>query len=267
MDITIELLNRGHIRADINHVVGGTVMGTANDSNPQTMMGESPVYNLVIEHPEATILWDTGSHPSAGDGYWPPELYAAFEHYDADEHELASDLATAGYDLAEIDAVVMSHLHLDHAGGLYEFAGTDVPIYVHEDELKYAYYSANTDAGSVAYVASDFDHDLNWEIVHQRSETHFEGIEFVHLPGHTPGLLGVQITVDGKTLIVAGDQAYVRDNYDQERPMSTGLLWSSSHWFESLQRLKDRERRHNATVVCGHDAGDVARLREGIGSE
>lgn len=35
----------------------------------------------------------------------------------------------------------MGHLHLDHAGGLENFAGTDVPIYVHEAELKHAFYS------------------------------------------------------------------------------------------------------------------------------
>lgn len=261
MDTTIELIERGHIRTDMNHIVEGMTMGTAEKPNPETEMGEGPVYNLVIDHPEATILWDTGSHPAAEDGHWPTELYDAFEHYDAHEHVLSDDLAAAGYALEEIDAVIQSHLHLDHAGGLHNFAGTDVPVFVHETELKHAYYSANTDAGSDAYVAADFDHDLNWQIIHHESETHFPGIECLHLPGHTPGLLGLQIELSDESLLIAGDEAYMRVNYDEELPLGAGLLWDKRAWFESLRRLKDRERRHDALVVCGHDAGDAERLR------
>ncbi len=47
----------------------------------------------------------------------------------------------------------------------------DVPVYVHEEELKYAYYSVKTDEGSDAYVLDDFDHDLDWQVVHRPVET------------------------------------------------------------------------------------------------
>jgi metal-dependent hydrolase (beta-lactamase superfamily II) len=30
----------------------------------------------------------------------------------------------------------LGHLYLDHAGGLEHFMGTDVPIYVHEEEFQ-----------------------------------------------------------------------------------------------------------------------------------
>jgi N-acyl homoserine lactone hydrolase len=266
VDATIELVERGHIRTDLNHIIEGYSMGSAANPDPETEMGEGPVYNLVIDHPEATILWDTGSHPEAGKGHWPEDLYAAFEHYDAHEHHLADDIESVGYSLSDIDAVVQSHLHLDHAGGLHNFAGTDVPVYVHEDEIKYAYYSAKTSAGSTAYVAEDFDHDLNWQIVHRDGETQFEGIEFLHLPGHTPGLIGLQLALDNdRTLLVIGDEAYMRPNYDEELPLGAGLLWSKRAWFESLRRLKERERRYDAKVLCGHDPEDTERLRNGLG--
>ena len=264
VNTTIIPIHRGHIRTDINHIVEGYQLGSAAEPNPDAPMDEGVVYNLVIDHPEATILWDAGSHPDAGKGHWPEPLYAAFEHYDADEHPLPDALDAAGYDFADIDAVVMSHLHLDHAGGLHHFDGTDIPIYVHEEELKFAYYSAKTTEGSDAYVLGDFDHDLNWRIVHRSVETHYEGIEFVHLPGHTPGLLGLQLDLDSGTVIVAGDEAYIRENYDEGLPLGAGLLWSHRHWYESLRELKERERRHNATVLCGHDESDLERLESGL---
>jgi glyoxylase-like metal-dependent hydrolase (beta-lactamase superfamily II) len=263
VDASVTVLDRGSLRTDVNHIVENFSVGTATEPNPDTVMGEGPVYNLVIDHPEATVLWDTGSHPEAGEGHWPAALYDAFEHYDADEHPLPEDLDEVGYAVEDIDAVIQTHLHIDHAGGLEHFAGTDVPIYVHEDELKFAYYSAKSDAGDDAYVAADFDHDLNWAVVHGDRTMPFADLELLHLPGHTPGQLGVKLDLDGfGTALFAGDEAFSRANYDGEQPMGGPLLWSKRDWFESLQFLKDLERRTDAAVYCGHDADDMARMRD-----
>ncbi|WP_049922873.1 N-acyl homoserine lactonase family protein [Halopiger djelfimassiliensis] len=260
VDATVTPIERGTITADVNNVLEGAVLGTADEPNPDTVMDDSPVYNLVIEHPEGTILWDTGSHPEADAGHWPGELYAAFEHTGL--RPLADDLEAAGYALENVDYVIQSHLHLDHAGGLAAFAGTDVPVFVHERELKHAYYSAKTDAGDVAYLAGDFDHDLNWRLVHGDREYAFEGLELLHLPGHTPGLLGVRLDLDDAgTVVIVGDLAYTRANYENERPMGGGLLWSKRAWIDSVRSVADLERRHDATVICGHDATDLERLR------
>ncbi|ELY37326.1 N-acyl homoserine lactonase family protein [Natronorubrum tibetense] len=256
---TVTPIERGTITTDVNNIIEGFALGTTDEPNPETVMGDGPVYNLVIDHPEATILWDTGSHPEADSGHWPPELYAAFEHTGL--RPLEDDLADAGYALDDIDCVIQTHLHLDHAGGLYAFEETDTPVYVHEEELKFAYYSAKTDAGDGAYVAGDFDRDLNWEIVHGNREYFVEDLEFVHLPGHTPGLLGVQLELeDTGTVVLAGDQAYTRANYHDEQPMGGQLLWSKRHWLESLRTVKALERRHDATVICGHDGDDLETL-------
>jgi len=263
VDATVTVVDRGSVRSDVNYIIEGFSVGTATEPNPDTVMGDGAVYNLVIDHPEATVLWDTGSHPEAGDGHWPSALYDAFEHYDADEHPLPEALADAGYAVSDIDAVIQTHLHIDHAGGLHHFDGTDVPIYVHESELKHAYYSANTDAGDDAYVTADFDHDLNWAVVHRDRTELFPDLELLHLPGHTPGLLGVKLDLDGfGTAILAGDEVFTRANYDGEQPMGGPMLWSKRDWFESLHYLQDLQRRTDATVFCGHDSDDVDRIRE-----
>jgi glyoxylase-like metal-dependent hydrolase (beta-lactamase superfamily II) len=252
-DATVHLLDRGTVRADAGYVIDGYSMGSAEEPNPDHDFLDFVVWSAVIDHPEGTYLWDTGSHPEAGAGYWPDPLYAAFEHVDADEHDLETDLDRVGYDLGDIDAVVMSHLHLDHAGGLHEFADTDTPIYVHEAELKFAYYSAKTNEGSIAYLASDFDHDLNWSVVHRHTHTLAADFELLHLPGHTPGVLGARIDLPDGTVLIAGDECYVDANYTEEVPLGPGLLWSDRDWFESLQRLKELQRRTDADVLYGHD--------------
>lgn len=264
---TIDVIDRGRIKNDANYVVEGHTLGTQTNPNPDINFVEAPVLNFVIDHPEATILWDTGSHHDAGHGHWTEDTYDAFYHYNADEHRLDDDLEDAGYSLNDIDVVFQSHLHLDHAGGLEFFDGTDVPIFVHEEELKFAYYSAQTPEkyGFPGYVLKDFNHDLNWKIIKRKRETHFTGIEFVHLPGHSPGFMGTVIHLDDPgTIIIAGDQSYVAENYKEETPLGANLLWDSGNWKSSLQTVKELERRHDAEeVVFGHDLEQFHEIRDG----
>jgi glyoxylase-like metal-dependent hydrolase (beta-lactamase superfamily II) len=44
-----------------------------------------------------------------------------------EEHKLPNAIKAAGYDIKDVKGVVFGHLHLDHAGGLEHFVGTDVP--------------------------------------------------------------------------------------------------------------------------------------------
>jgi glyoxylase-like metal-dependent hydrolase (beta-lactamase superfamily II) len=252
VEATVYPLDRGRICLDSNILFEGHRLGTVDQPGDVNEMVDVVVYNLLIDHPEATILVDSGSHPEAGSGYWAPHLYQLFEHRDAAERTLETALDEKGFAIGDIDAVVQTHLHLDHAGGLYNFEGTDVPIYVHREELPYAYYSANTDQASIAYLASDFDRDLNCEIVHGDSYHLTDGVELLHLPGHTPGLLGALIDRDETPLLVVGDEAYVEANYAGQ-PMATSLLWNNGAWKESLERCRDIQRQTDAEVLLGHD--------------
>ncbi|WP_284013976.1 N-acyl homoserine lactonase family protein [Halobaculum litoreum] len=248
----VTLIDRGRVRADHGYVVDGATMASAADPNPDHERIEFVVWNAVIEAGGTTYLWDTGVPTDAAEA-WPEPLYGAFEAHDAHEHTLEGDLAGAGYDLADVDAVVMSHLHLDHAGNLDAFAGTGTPVYVHREELGFAFYSAHTTEGSIAYLADDFDGDLDWRVVKRHRHTLADGFELLHLPGHTPGLLGARVETDAGTLLVAGDECYVDANYADGVPLGPGLLWSDRDWRESLETLRELERRHDADVLYGHD--------------
>jgi len=265
-EITIDMIDRGNIKIDPNAQVEGHRMATATNPHPKADRIEGPVYCLVVDHPSATILWDTGSHPEAGEGHWPEDLYDSTEHYDADEHHLEDDLAAAGWTLEDIDAVVMSHLHIDHAGELYHFDGTNTPVYVHRDELEYAYYSACTTEGSDGYVAADFHHDLNWQIVHGDRKEHFQDFEFIKLPGHTPGMMGARARIDGYgTVVLTSDLVYRSVNFEDEVPLGAGLLWNREEWLLSVREVKDIERRHDVrTILYGHDSDQVARYAGGF---
>lgn len=67
-------------------------------------------------------------------------------------HKLPEAIKATGHDIKDVTGVIMGHLHMDHGGGLEHFIGTDVPIYVHEEELKHACWAAATGGEGGLYL-------------------------------------------------------------------------------------------------------------------
>ncbi|MCW8172832.1 MBL fold metallo-hydrolase [Natrialba swarupiae] len=117
VDATVDVIHRGGLECDQNYMIEGETLGTHDEPNPDVTYDEIPVWSLVIDHPEATILWDTGSHHDALDGHWPEGSYRRFIPT-TPTNIGSTTISEAGYSLDDIDAVFQTHLHLDHAGGL-----------------------------------------------------------------------------------------------------------------------------------------------------
>lgn len=119
--------------------------------------------------------------------------------------------------MSDIKAVILGHLHLDHAGGLHAFKGTDVPIYVHEKELQHAFFSvaAKTDLG--VYLPHYLTFDINWKPFYGEFLEIAQGINIRHSPGHTPGLCIMQVNMpQSGTFIFTSDQYHIKDNYTED---------------------------------------------------
>ncbi len=166
--------------------------------------------DLIIETLELTVLRDTGSHPEAGDGYWPTPLYEAFAHTDAAEHTL-SEIRRCGLqhrrDRCRRDEPPASGPRWRPA----QFRGNGRANLVHREELP-TVYSANTDDGS-SRASPAISTATNWEIVHVRQLSPHRWYRTASPPGHTPGLMGALIDRPDQSLLVVGDEAYVEANY------------------------------------------------------
>src|SRR5690349_24314129 len=72
----------------------------------------------------SSLTGDTAS-PGGATGH----LYHRLARFDIGEDDtLTAQLATLGYDPADVDTAIVSHLHEDHIGGLGELAGSDLPV-------------------------------------------------------------------------------------------------------------------------------------------
>lgn len=217
----------------------GANTSTASNPNPKSGRRKGVIIGVLIEHPtEGLILFETGG----GKDYpevWGAPLNDIFARCDYEpDHELPAQIAKTGHDIKDVKAVIMGHLHLDHAGGLENFKGTDVPIYIHEKELKHAWFSVATKSDIGVYLPKDLSLDLNWKAFYGPFLEIAPGINLRHAPGHTPGLCIMQVNLrESGTWICTTDQYHVYENWESDVPQGW-LARDHDDWVESHQMIK-----------------------------
>lgn len=198
--------------------------------------------------------------------------------------KLPNAIKATGNDIKDVKAIIMGHLHADHAGGLEHFLGTNVPskihppsvviwsisanltqlattVYVHEEEFKHATWSVATKTDNAVYLASYLSLTaLNWQTFSVSPFELCQGITLLHSPGHTPGLCLMQINLprDG-TFVFTTDQYHIRENYEDAAPQGW-LMRDQSAWIHSHQMVQMLVRLYGARLVFGHDMEVVQEL-------
>ncbi|KAK6379788.1 hypothetical protein LTS17_005861 [Exophiala oligosperma] len=215
-----DLLNLGTIEIDANYVLAGHPnAGSASNPNPKHERIDLVLIAVLIEHPKAgLILFETGCHDDMKEQWGPMYDVSPRKNYTS-HNTLPEQIAATGHDIKDVTAVLMGHLHADHSGGLMHFIDTDVPIYVHDEELHTALWSLFTKADRGPYQASYLTPRLNWQTFDGKVTEIFQGLSLHHCPGHTAGLCCLQVDLkDAGTFIFTGDQFHVKENYTLRQP-------------------------------------------------
>src|SRR6266566_741124 len=96
-----------------------------------------PVTCWLVKTTDGVVLFDTGVSPRAVPGLLRNDPLARFTEEDLLVHRLDA----LGLESDDVDTVVMSHLHYDHAGGAHLFPKSE--LIVQKDEYAYAHYPAS----------------------------------------------------------------------------------------------------------------------------
>ncbi len=154
------------------------------------------VHAFALRSPAGLVMVDTGL------GAYPP--YRPWgEHRPA-----ARAYATEGIDPADVQDVVLTHLHADHAGGSVLADGAprfrNAVYHVHPADWSFFARSDDPDdyhaRRSLLRIAELGMLDLDPT---DREVT--PGVRLIHTPGHTPGHRSVVISDGDETLLVTGD--------------------------------------------------------------
>lgn len=247
------ILDNGWLECDSNWMVANTTLGTASNPNAPAKWIKIPCYAVLIQHPtQGWILFDTGNNPEAMNGYWPSGLTAVFPYYHTEKQLLVNQLASIGLKPDDVKTVVVSHGHLDHAGGLFLFKKADV--YWARADFDYAQELVHAQPGIAggAYITADVETPV--KSLHYVTKD-FElapGVEVINLPGHTPDVLGIVVYLEGGSYIFPSDGVYTAMNYGPPTK-SSGIVYDSLSFYDSIEKVRELEKRYNAKVMFSHE--------------
>jgi len=186
-----------------------------------------------------------------------------------------------GFSAGDLGHVVLTHLDLDHAGGIQDFPKARVHVLADEKEAALA---PRTRLERARYIGAHWEHGPDWRVYRPRCEPWFgfecvrqlDGLPpeilFVPLRGHTRGHAGVAVDTGQGWLLHAGDAYFHRGEMDPDRRRCPPLLDAFQRIVEidGQARMRNQERlrvlsRENAgevRVFSAHDPMELERCAE-----
>ena len=240
---------------------GGAMFGTipkvlwerthpADDRN-RILMG---LNCLLIRTPTENILVDTG----LGNAY--DEKFAFLYDVDKSQTDLLKSLAAAGVRAADINKVVLTHLHFDHGGGNCvqegngEFRSTfpNAVYYINQGELAYA--KEPDPRSKPSYLPH------TWEPLESRGQIELisgdkevaPGVTILSAPGHTPNHQIVKVQSDGLTACFLADlvptPAHLKTHYVM------GFDLDASTAMKNKERVLKQAQAENWLLIFEHSS-------------
>ncbi len=210
---------------------------------------------LLVEAPTALVLIDTGVGNKESEKF--VEIYG-IENRGAPTR-LEDGIREAGFDPADVDVVVSTHLHFDHAGGntVKLEDGRIRPAFpgaryvVQKDELAFAH--RDNERIRASYMAWNFDPVQEvglWDLVEGETEV-VEGVRVIPTPGHTPHHQSVLIESDGEVACYLADVCPTTAHLPL--PWIMGYDLEPLVTLESKRALWERARAEEWLLVFEHD--------------
>lgn len=220
-----------------------------------------PILQWLIEHDGHRILVDTGETAAVRD--------LPFARYHVTEgDELPAALAGAGVTAADLDTVILTHLHSDHADGTVHVAG---PVLVGDEEwrtstgatgrLRQRITRAPLPTG-VDFRPIALDEGPFGTFAAHRRLTADGRVLAVSTPGHTAGHLSVlAIDDEGRHVLLAGDTTDSLEQLLARRP--DPVAPKPVVQVETIERILVHGREHPTIYLPAHDPEGPARLAAG----
>ncbi len=185
---------------------------------------------LLIRHPQGDLLIDTGLGKEAENHFRSMPFYFRWTTDFDPGTPAAIQLSRSGYDIRQMQGILLTHAHWDHVSGVQDFENT--PVFVSESELSYIRsgqrLSALADAIPPQRYKSYRFSKKPYLGFSERYDYYGDGsVVIVPSPGHTPGSVIIFVNLpDGKRYAMTGDIAWQTEGIFEleEKPFLISLL-------------------------------------------
>lgn len=232
---------------------------------------------LLVERADGLLLVDAGfgSGDLADPGRLGRPFRLAVRPDLAPAETAAAQVETLGFAIEDVTDIAVTHLDLDHAGGIGDFPNARVHVF--GAELAAATKPSLRERQR--YVAAQWAHGPRWVEHPEAGDDWFgfgsvtalgDDVVLVPLLGHTRGHCGVAVRrSDGHWLLHAGDAFFSAGQVEQDRSCPASLTA-----FQALMAVDNEARKANearlrtlaldhaddVSVFCAHDAAQLNRF-------
>jgi glyoxylase-like metal-dependent hydrolase (beta-lactamase superfamily II) len=270
----------------IHHINCGTMCprGQRAINGQGSLLGPGKLvcHVLLIEAADGITLVDTGF--GAGDVNRRQEmdgLFKALTRPRLDSAETAiAQVKSLGFDPTDVRHIVLTHLDIDHGGGLPDFPQAQVHLWARE--LETMQNPPGRERRRYAISTTHWAHGPNW-VTHEPGGDRWLGFESVQilpesaieiliipLPGHSLGHNAVAVRDGERWLLHCGDAYFHRGDIETPRRCPAGLRAFQSIVqadgklrYANQERLRELARSHadEVTLICSHDPVELERAQ------
>jgi glyoxylase-like metal-dependent hydrolase (beta-lactamase superfamily II) len=226
----------------------------------------SPTYAWAIEHPEGVIVVDTGAAAHLKSlPRWHPYFQLSVRFDIEPEQEVGPQLRSRGIGARDVKTVVLTHMHIDHDGGLAHFPHSR--IVVSGDELA---RTSGIRGAILGYLPNRwpkwFDpQPLAWQptacgpFMRSAPLTAAGDVVAIPTPGHTPSHLSVIVRDGDEQIMFAGDASYL----DSTMLNGTvdGVSPNEAEATATLAAIRTLCAQRPTIYLPTHDPGSAERLK------
>ncbi len=230
--------------------------------------------SFLIEHNKGLVLFDSGCAPECATdpGYWGPVNKFSTIHFSKDQ-VVDQQIKQHGYKATDVKYVVVSHLHMDHSGGLKLFP--EAQFLIMKGELPHAYWPDRDAAKRFAeqaqlpvrlvekmfrslFILDDLvpTRDFDWKEFGDDTDIFGDGsLIMLKTSGHTPGECSLKVRLKHESVILTGDTIRVRS---QLETLAAGNADYDMAEANAIRRLRDMRDRGEARLWVNHSPEDWA---------